>query len=455
MQVGSVTSGSAAPTRGASEPAGVPGAAPTAAPGLPGAAPTNWAGNVVFGARRLHRPESVEAVQAVVSGASRVRALGTGHSFNAIADTPGDLVSLAALPPLVEVDRERRRARISGSVRYGELAVAVARHGLALQNMGSLPHINVAGSCATGTHGSGLGNTALAARVRALSVVTATGDLLRFDRESSGGLFDGVVVSLGRLGIVVELELDLLPGFEVAQSVVEDVPDSSVADRLHEILSAAYSVSVFTTWGEVGVNQIWLKEAVARDGAWSGGTTWGGRPADGPRNPVPGMPPRNATAPLGEAGPWNERLPHFRMEFTPSSGAELQSEYLLPLEYAVPAWHALSGLRSSIAPVLQVSEVRTVAADPLWLSMATGTPSVAFHVTWLQDDAAVTPVVAAVEEALAPYDARPHWGKVFTTPAPVLERLYPRLPDFRRVVSDVDPGAKFGSELVDGWLGLS
>jgi xylitol oxidase len=397
----------------------------------------------------------VKAVQAVVAGAFRVRALGTGHSFNPIADTPGDLISLAALPPLVEVDAERRLARISGSVRYGELAAAVARHGLALQNMGSLPHINVAGSCATGTHGSGLGNTTLAARVRALTVVTATGDLARFDRESSGELFDGVVVSLGRLGIVVELELDLVSGFEVAQTVVEDVPDSSVADRLHEILAAAYSVSVFTTWGNVGVNQVWLKEAVGRDGAWAGSTTWGGRPADGPRNPVPGMPPRNATAQLGAVGPWNERLPHFRMEFTPSSGAELQSEYLLPLEHAAPAWHALSGLRSRIAPVLQVSEVRTVAADQLWLSMAEGTPSVAFHFTWFPDATAVLPVVTAIEEALAPHRARPHWGKVFTTPAPDLERLYPRLPDFRRLVGDHDPQGKFGTALVDGWLGRS
>ena len=443
MQVGSITSGSASPGRAP---------APVAAPF---SAPTNWAGNVVFGARQLHRPDSVEAVQAVVAGASRVRALGTGHSFNPIADTPGDLVSLAALPPLVEVDAERRLARISGSVRYGELAAAVARHGLALQNMGSLPHINVAGSCATGTHGSGLSNTALAARVRALTVVTATGDLARFDRESAGEVFDGVVISLGRLGIVVELELDLVPGFEVAQTVVEDVPDNSVADRLHEILAAAYSVSVFTTWGDVGVNQVWLKEAVSRNGAWDGSTTWGGRPADGPRNPVPGMPPRNATAQLGDVGPWNERLPHFRMEFTPSSGAELQSEYLLPLEHAVSAWRALSGLRSRIAPVLQVCEVRTVAADPLWLSMAGGTPSVAFHFTWHPNAAAVLPVVTAIEEALAPHGARPHWGKVFTTPAPVLERLYPRLPDFRRLVGDHDPEGKFGNALVDGWLGLS
>lgn len=423
--------------------------------GARAAARTNWAGNIVFGATRVHRPSSVEAVQAVVSGAASVRALGTGHSFSPIADTPGDLVSLAALPPVVEVDGEHRRARISGSVRYGELAATVARQGLALHNLGSLPHINVAGSCATGTHGSGLGNQALAAGVRALTLVTGTGDLVRLDRTSAGEAFDGSVVALGRLGIVVEMVLDLHPGFEVAQTVVEDVPDSSVADRLHEILAAAYSVSIFTGWGEEGLNQVWLKEAVGRDGAWSGATTWGGEPAQREHNPVPGMPPRNATAQLGVVGPWNERLPHFRMEFTPSSGAELQSEYLLPLEHAVPAWHALSRLRQRIAPVVQVAEIRTVAADPLWLSMAGGTASVAFHFTWHPDAEAVAPVVEAIEDSLAPFTARPHWGKVFATPPPVLERLYPRLPDFRRLVGELDPGRKFGTVLVDRWLGLT
>jgi len=397
----------------------------------------------------------VKEVQAVVSGAVWVRALGTGHSFNPIADTPGDLVSLAALPPVVEIDGERRQARISGSVRYGELAAAVRRQGLALHNMGSLPHINVAGSCATGTHGSGLGNQALAASVQALTLVSGPGDLVTLDRTSVGEAFDGSVIALGRLGIVVEMVLDLRPGFEVAQTVVEDIPDGSVADRLHEILAAAYSVSIFTGWGGEGLNQVWLKEAVDREGAWSGATTWGGKLAQREHNPVPGMPARNATAQLGAVGPWNERLPHFRMEFTPSSGAELQSEYLLPLEQAVPAWHVLSALRHRIAPVVQVSEIRTVAADPLWLSMAGGMPSVAFHFTWHPDAEAVMPVVAAIEDGLAPFGARPHWAKVFTTPPQALARLYPRLPDFRRMVGELDPGGKFGTGLVDRWLGIS
>ncbi len=383
-----------------------------------------------------------------------MRALGTGHSFNRIADTTGDLVSLDALPHTIEVDLDRLQVEVGGGVRYGELGHELERRGLALPNTGSLPHISVAGACATGTHGSGVGNQTLGARVRALSLVTASGDVVTLEREA-GDEFDGVVLALGRLGVVVSLVLDLVPTFQVAQTVVDDVDDAVLADGLGAILSAAYSVSIFTGWGAEGRNQVWVKERVDRPDAWQGQTLWGGRAAEVERHPITGMPPGNTTAQLGAPGPWNERLPLFRLEFMPSSGDELQSEYLLPLEHAGSAWHALSDMREFLRPVVQISEIRAVAPDSMWLSMTGGLPSVAFHFTWVPDKMAVAPRVAEVEERLQPFAARPHWGKVFSMTPAALARLYPHLPDFRRLVVDADPTGKFGNDLVDGWIGLA
>ena len=161
------------------------------------------------------------------------------------------------------------------------------------------------------------------------------------------------------------------------------------------------------------------------------------------------MAPDNATEQLGIPGPWQERLPHFRLAFTPSSGEELQTEYLLPRELAGAALEALAPLGDRIAAVLQISEIRTVAADDLWLSMASGRDSVAFHFTWIQDDAAVMPVVASIEAALAPFAARPHWGKVFSTAPETVAGLYPRWDDFAALLRRYDPAGKFRNEFID------
>ncbi len=409
----------------------------------------NWAGNVTFGAAAVERPASVAEVQQVVARADRVRPLGTGHSFNRIADTTGTLVWLGELPPVIEVDSAARTLRVGGGLRYGDLGPTLHDAGLALPNTGSLPHISIAGSVATGTHGSGAGNQVLAGSVRALTVVTAGGDLVTIERASSPDEFDGWVVSLGRLGVVVELVLDLVPAYEIAQTVVEHVDEELVGRDVTEVLGSAYSVSIFTDWRGQGTTQVWVKRRV---GEPQSDTTWGGRLADGPRHPIAGMPVEHTTVQLGQPGPWLERLPHFRLEFMPSSGDELQSEFFVASRHAADAWAALSGLTETLAPALQVSEVRAVAADPFWLSPTRGEPTVAFHFTWVSDRSVVDPAVAAVEAELAAFDARPHWGKVSGTPPQRLADLYLRLPDFARLVQRVDPDGKLGNELVDSWL---
>ncbi|MFF4659614.1 FAD-binding protein [Streptomyces sp. NPDC001381] len=407
----------------------------------------NWAGNITFAAGELHRPDSSDALRALVASSGRVRVLGSGHSFNTIAEPGADgvLLSLDALPAEAEVDTAARTVRVGGGVRYAELARRVHAHGLALPNMASLPHISVAGSVATGTHGSGVRNGSLASAVREVEIVTADGStvvLARGDRR-----FGGAVTSLGALGVVTALTLDLEPAYEVEQHVFTELPLEGL--DFESVAGAAYSVSLFTDWGAPGFRQVWLKRRTDQPLA---GFPWAA-PATEALHPVPGMPAVHCTEQSGVPGPWHERLPHFRAEFTPSSGEELQSEYLLPRSAADGMLYAIDGIRETVARVLQTCEVRTVAADEQWLSPAFGRDTVAVHFTWVADPAAVLPVVREVEAVLEPFSPRPHWGKVFGIPAAEVRGRYPRIAEFAALVRELDPAGKFTNAFVRDVLG--
>lgn len=400
----------------------------------------NWAGNVVFAARRVLRPGSVDELRRLVAGSDRIHPLGTAHSFSRVADGPGDLVATTGLPADVEV--AGGTVTVGAGVRYGELGAYLHERGLALHNLASLPHLSVGGAVATGTHGSGTG--CLATAVSALEIVTADGDLVRLRRGDPD--FAGAVVSLGLLGVVVRLDLDVHPAVPVRQYVYDDLPDLA---RLEEVLAGGYSVSLFTDWRGPGARQVWRKVlAPVPPGPYAGAL-----PANGPRHPAE-LSPVTCTEQGGVPGPWHERLPHFRLDHTPSVGAELQSEYLVPRAAAAGALAAVGALADRVAPVLIVSELRSVAADDLWLSMAYGRDSVALHFTWQPDAAGVPPVIDAVEAALAPFDPRPHWGKLSRFDPGMLASSYPRLADFRALVGRWDPAGKFRTGLADRALSL-
>jgi xylitol oxidase len=413
---------------------------------------TNWAGNITFGAARVHRPGTLDELQSVVAASDRVRALGSGHSFSPVADTTGDLVSVAGLPATVDVSPDRTTATVAAGMRYGEVAVALQAQGLALHNLGSLPHISVAGAVATGTHGSGPTLGSLSTAVVGLDLVTATGSVLRLDRTDAR--FPGAVVALGALGVVTAVTLALQPTYDVAQTVYQDLPVRRLATGLEEILAAGTSVSLFTTWGRDVVDQVWVKRRTDDPRPALGPDWLDARAAAEPLHPVTGMTPASCTEQLGVPGPWHQRLPHFRLDHTPSSGAELQTEYLVPRRHALDALDAVQGIAARVAAVLQVSELRTVAADDLWLSPAYQQDSLAIHFTWVDDPAAVAPVVAELEQGLAPFGARPHWGKVFTMPPATVQSRYPRLADFAALRRELDPDDVFGNAMVDEYLML-
>ncbi|CAL9590854.1 FAD-binding protein [Streptomyces sp. enrichment culture] len=408
---------------------------------------TNWAGNVTFRARRLVAPASVEELRELVAGSRAVRALGTRHSFNTIADTAGDLVSTARLPRVLDIDPRARTVTVSGGTRFGEMTGRLHEAGLALHNLGSLPHISVAGACATGTHGSGDGNGTIASAVRAVTYVRAGGELVTTRRGDED--FAGSVVALGALGVVTELTLGLVPAFDVQQWVYEGLPLSALRENFDEVMSAAYSVSLFTRWQGGAIDQVWLKRRVEESGPAAGADRWlGARRAGGPRHPVPGMAADACTPQGGLPGPSPLRLPHFRLEHTPSSGDESQSEYFVAREDAVAAFDALHAVRESFAPHLRVGEIRSVAGDDLWLSPAQGRDSVAFHFTWLPEPEAVGRALTVIEEALAPFAARPHWGKLFSTEPEALRGLYPDHGRFVELMKRRDPAGVFRNDFV-------
>jgi len=410
---------------------------------------TNWAGNLRYGTANVHYPASVAEVQDVVRRSRRVRAIGTRHSFNRIADSDDTQISLQRLSRVVSLDRGAKTVTVEGGVTYADLAPYLHANGYALHNLASLPHISVAGACATATHGSGTRNGNLATAVSAIEFVTAAGEVVALSRQRDGDRFDGAVVGLGGLGVVTKLTLDVEPTFDVAQVVYRNLPMSELAANFDEIMSSGYSVSLFTDWTRKNINQVWIKRrADAGDAATIAPEFYGAQLATRNMHPLDDQPPEPFTEQMGVRGAWYDRLPHFKMSFTRSSGAELQSEYFVPIEHAYAAIMALEELHEQMTPHLYISEIRTVAADRLWVSPCYNRACVGLHTTWRPRWDEVMRLLPLIEQQLAPYDAVPHWGKLFTMAPPVLQSRYARIADFRQLLGRYDPHGKFRNDFL-------
>jgi len=404
----------------------------------------NWAGTHRYRARTLHRPQTIEELQEIVARAASVRVLGSRHSFTDLPDAD-ELVSLDGLPAAVAVDHAAGTVSFGAALRYGRLAEALRAEGVALHNLASLPHISVAGAVATATHGSGVRNGNLATAVAALEIVTSAGEIVtaaRGDRD-----FDGMVVAVGALGAVTRLTLDVEPAYAVRQRVFEGLAWDALHAHFDAIMASGHSVSVFTRWGET-TDQVWVKSRVTDAPEDVRGDLFGARAATVDRHPILGIDAVNATPQLGRPGAWSDRLPHFRMGFTPSVGEEIQSEYLIPRRHAAVAIEAVRALAAVMRPVLLVSEIRTIAADRLWLSPQYREDTIGIHFTWKREPEAVARVLVALEAALAPFAARPHWGKAFHAGAAAIAPLYERLGDFRALRDRLDPRGAFAN----AWL---
>ncbi len=406
----------------------------------------NWSGTVTYTAERVERPRSLDEAAEVVARSPRVHGLGTRHSFNDVADAPGVLLDLTGIPTDLVVDTAAGTATMGAGTRYGVVAPELDRAGVALHNTGSLPHISLGGAIATGTHGSGTALGSLSTAVRSFALLGPDGTTRTVRRGDEG--FDGAVLHLGLLGIVTRVELDVQPSYRMRQDTYGPLPWDTFVAHVAEVHDAAYSVCAYTVFGDE-VGEVLLKsrvpegaDDVAVPDALFGAPRLPGSPGDG-----------HHTARDGSVGPWWDRLPHFPIESVPSHGSEVQSEHFVPLRHAAGALEAVRGMADRIRPHLHVCELRTMAADPFWLSPTQGEDVLCIAFTWQKHPDEVAALLPDLEARLAPFDGRPHWGKMSSLDTAAVEALWPRLPDFRRLVAAADPDRTFASAFGERVLG--
>jgi xylitol oxidase len=408
----------------------------------------NWAGNITYSTDNVFYPETAEAVQQVIKDHAKIKVLGTKHCFNRIADSTNNLLSTSKMKSVVSLDTINNTVTVEGGIKYGELAPYLDAKGYALHNLASLPHISVGGSVTTATHGSGIKNGNLSSAVTGLEVVTADGSIVHFSKDADAEKLHAAVVGLGAVGIYTKVTLAIEPSYQVRQYVFTGLPMAQLKDNFEKIMLAGYSVSLFTDWQTDSINEVWIKSRVDDDTGHNEKEFYGAKAATKNLHPIIDLSAENCTEQMGVPGPWYERLPHFKMGFTPSSGKELQAEYFVPLHNAVEAIEAVSKLGKQIGPHLFITEIRTIAADDLWMSPCRHQTSVTIHFTWKQETDAVMKLLPQIEKELAPFNARPHWGKVFTLDPKVLQSRYEKLADFKKLVAEYDPEGKFRNEFL-------
>jgi len=409
---------------------------------------TNWSGNLEYGTEQLTPATSQAEVQQFVKDHNSFKVLGTRHCFNDIANTRNEFLSLKPQDQVIALDKSARTVTIEAGMTYGQLAPYLHQNGFALHNLASLPHISVAGACTTATHGSGEKNGNLSTAVSALEFVIASGEVRTLSREKDEENFKGAVVGLGALGVITKITLDLQPTFMMQQWVYENLPLDQLTKNFDAIEAAGYSVSLFTDWRERSINEVWIKSRMDV-GFKAAPEFYGGKLATRNLHPIIELSAENCTGQMGVPGPWYERLPHFRMGFTPSAGKELQSEYFVPREHALDAILAVQRLNEMVSPHLLISEIRTIAADDLWMSTCYKRPSVTIHFTWKQDWPAVNKVLPVIERELEPLQVRPHWGKLFAMSREKLQSRYDKLPEFVALCNEFDPKGKFRNEFLN------
>src|SRR2546423_7497297 len=407
----------------------------------------NWAGNLEYSTDRVHSADSLVDVQNYIKKNARLKVLGTRHCFNNIADSTDTFLSLRPMGEPIALDPQARTVTVPAAMTYGQLSPQLQARGFALHNLASLPHISVAGACSTATHGSGEKNGNLSTAVSAMEIVTANGDVLKLSHQQDAETFSGAVVGLGALGVITKVTLDLQPAFTMRQYVYENLPLAEMQNHFDAIESSGYSVSLFTDWRNKRINEVWIKSRDDQGHAFDAAPEFfGAKRATRNLHPIAALSAENCTEQLGVPGPWYDRLPHFKMGFTPSAGKELQSEYFIPHKNALEAILAVEKLHEQIGPHLMITEIRTIAADELWMSPAYKQDSVAIHFTWKPEWPEVSKLLPIIERELGPFNPRPHWGKLFTMAPAQLQSRYEKLAAFIALAKKFDPQGKFHND---------
>ena len=413
----------------------------------------NWARNVVYSAPRVLYPATIQELGDLVRCAKKCRGLGSRHSFSRVADTTGDLIS--PMMAGISINAKARTVRCGAGTTYAALAQALLAAGWAIHNLASLPHISVVGALMTATHGSGMHLGNLATALLSCEFVDARGAL-----NACADANTMQAVMLGAIGLVTEVTLAIEPSFDLRQDVYVELPWKWLqdSDALDAVFGEAYSVSLFIDdWAsERGASQAWFKRRAPGYAALAPAAPvlFGAKLSRRQLHPIASESAVACTHQGEPPGPWCERLPHFRADDEPSSrGDELQSEYFVARADAPAAIEALRRIGGALQPFLQVSELRVVAADELWLSPCYKREALGIHFTWVHNmNRVVMIALQLVEAALSPFRARPHWGKLFAMSPASIATLYPRLSDYRELVTRLDPAGKFRNTFIDRYI---
>lgn len=412
----------------------------------------NWAGNLTFSAKQFYRPTSIEDVQALVSKSKKIKSFGTRHSFSNIADCDNEIISSDGFHDVIELDKDNLTVTVGAGIRYGELAIYLENEGYALHNLASLPHISVAGACATATHGSGDQNGNLASIVKGLELIKGDGEIVKLTAGDPD--FNGAVVNLGALGMVTRMTLAIQPTFQVQQEIFEHLSLDQATKNFDAIFGSGYSVSFFTDYAE-DINQVWIKRRLPSGQALEPlKEFYDAMAATRNMHPIAANSAVNCTEQMAVPGPWHERLPHFKLDFTPSNGEELQTEYFVDRADAPEVLNIIQSMHERITPLLFIAEIRSIQADDLWMSTAQGGDKIAFHFTWKPEWEGVKALLPDLEKALEPFNMRPHWAKLYAMESERMQSLYPKFSDFKILAEKYDPEEKFRNKyLINRVLG--
>ncbi len=410
----------------------------------------NWARNLEFSAGEFLEINSISQLQEVINNSDKVKVLGTGHSFSPIADTSGSLISIKKLDPEIHIDSKMQTVSVSAGTSYAQLARYLEANGWALENLASLGEITVAGAIMTGTHGSGSSNTVLSNAVVEIEMILASGEKLLLNQQNLEE-FNGFIVSFGALAVFTRLKLKIVKSFSIKQIVYENITSKSVSEYFDEIFDNAYSVSYFNSWAKNSTGQIWMKFLSDKDTSTLPKNAFGGNLAVANQHPVKVNDPSTCTEQMGAPGKWLYRLPHFKLDSSPASGDEVQTEYLVDRKYVKEYIEELSLIGDEIADKVYATEIRTIKADNLWLSGAYERPTVGFHFTW-KKSADIETFLPKIEQILGQNGGRPHWGKLFSTNKNQLITRYPKFSNFQQLLKKYDPDGKFRNQFIDRYF---
>ena len=410
----------------------------------------NWAKNITFSSQNYIEIENLTQLQKVIESSNKLKVVGTSHSFSEIADTTGTLISLKNLDSEIEIDEKSQTVKVSAGTSYANLAKYLEKNGWALSNLASLGEISIAGAVMTGTHGSGSNNKVLSDSVVAIEMILSSGDKFVIDRKNFAQ-FSGFVVSFGALAVFTKLTLKIVRSFSVKQVVYENVPIQSVLENFNEIFDRPYSASYFSNWSPKNTGQIWMKFLDDDKYPELQSKAYGGNLALSNQHPVKVNDPGNCTEQMGVAGKWLFRLPHFRLNSSPASGDEVQTEYLVDRDHVQGYINELTKIGEDIAARVYATEIRTISSDDLWLSGAYGRETVGFHFTWKKSPE-VKDFLPEIENILGKNNGRPHWGKLFSTPRAQLIDRYPMYEEFRQLIQKYDSGNKFRNKFIEQYF---